>query len=62
MMTFLTMLATLAIPAPAAPCPWPGQGVAGREIYCCTTQEGQQCCSPELDEKGLPTGCDCRPQ
>ncbi|MRH20034.1 hypothetical protein [Rhodovulum strictum] len=61
-MTVLTMLATLATPVPAALCPWPGQRVAGREIYCCTTPEGQQCCSPDLDEAGLPTGCTCRPQ
>ncbi|WP_132694544.1 hypothetical protein [Rhodovulum steppense] len=61
-MTVLTMLVALVGPGVAAP-PCAGvERVAGREIYCCTTQAGQQCCSPELDEKGLPTGCDCRPQ
>ncbi|TCO70783.1 hypothetical protein [Rhodovulum euryhalinum] len=64
MTTVLLLLAALSSPNPAAvapPCPGTVHKVAGRETFCCTTVTGQQCCSPRLDDKGQPEGCDCRP-
>ncbi len=26
---------------------------------CCVLPDGQQCCSPGSDGRGLPTGCGC---
>lgn len=63
MPTVMMLMAALSSPAgaPALPgCTPLVRHVAGQEVFCCTTVSGEQCCSPNLDGKGQPTGCDCR--